>query len=271
MKEPHGQGRAGHPGPESCGEVRKGVAEALIAGSAGERSSREIATSTAPALLGEAEGDTCGDAIASARASGRGRRSSACTGTLCTGTGGSHDPAGEDEGPERDEKAKGRTASMNRCRKSDSARVREKHSNKVGGPALCTAEGVEGRGLAKGNSGEQNALRTQSREQGALSALEPVREGATRDKRARSEGHALLARRALRGHDPRQEPDVVVAPSGSLRGAAPKSRPYRDRLGVDSRKSEFEIGRHSVDIRFTRWVSKSSLAGCPNLRAGEFL
>jgi hypothetical protein len=45
-------------------------------------------------------------------------------------------------------------------------------------------EGVEGRGLAKGNPGEQNALRTQSREQGALSALEPVREGATRDKRA---------------------------------------------------------------------------------------
>jgi hypothetical protein len=26
----------------------------------------------------------------------------------------------------------------------------------------------------------------------------------------RSEGHALLARRAPGGHDPRQEPDVVV-------------------------------------------------------------
>jgi hypothetical protein len=271
VKEPHGQGRASHPGPESCGEARKGVAEALTVGSAGERSSREITTSTAPTLLGEAEDNTGGDAITSAGERGRSRSSSACTDTPHAGTGGSHDPAGEDEGPERDEKAKGRTASMAGWGKSDSPLLPEKRSTKVGGPALCAAEGVEGRGLAKGNSGEQNALRTQSREQGALSALEPVREGATRDKRARSEGHALLARRALRGHDPRQEPDVVVAPSRSLRGAAPKSCPYRDRLGVDSRKSEFEIGRHSVDIRFMRWVSKSSLAGCPNLRAGEFL
>jgi len=89
--------------------------------------------------------------------------------------------------------------------------VPEKRSNKVGGPALCAADGVEGRELlAKGNSGEQKALRTQSREPGALSVLERVREGAKRDKRAWSEGHALLARRALRRHDPRQEPDVVV-------------------------------------------------------------
>jgi hypothetical protein len=65
VKEPHGQGRGSHPGPESCGEARKGVAEALTAGSAGERSSREITTSTVPALLGEAEGNTGGDAIAS--------------------------------------------------------------------------------------------------------------------------------------------------------------------------------------------------------------
>jgi hypothetical protein len=39
--------------------------------------------------------------------------------------------------------------------------VPEKRSNKVGGPALCAADGVEGRELlAKGNSGEQKALRT---------------------------------------------------------------------------------------------------------------
>jgi hypothetical protein len=49
--------------------------------------------------------------------------------------------------------------------------VPEKRSNKVGGPALCAAEGVEGGELlAKCNSGEQKALRTQSREQGAPSA-----------------------------------------------------------------------------------------------------
>jgi hypothetical protein len=111
VKEPHGQGRASHPGPESCGEARKGVAEALTAGSAGERSSREITTSTAPALLGEAEDNTGGDAITSAGERGRSRSSSACTATPRAGTGGSHDPAGEDEEPERHAKAKGRTAS----------------------------------------------------------------------------------------------------------------------------------------------------------------
>jgi hypothetical protein len=96
MKEPHGKGMGIHPGSESCGEAREGVAEALIAGSAGERSSREITTSTVPALLGEVEGKSGGDAFASARASGRGRRSSACTDTPRAGTGRSHDPAGED-------------------------------------------------------------------------------------------------------------------------------------------------------------------------------
>jgi group II intron reverse transcriptase/maturase len=43
---------------------------------------------------------------------------------------------------------------------------------------------VEGRGLAKGNSPECNALRTQSRE-GALSALERVRQAAKNDKKQR--------------------------------------------------------------------------------------
>jgi hypothetical protein len=42
------------------------------------------------------------------------------------------------------------------------------------------AEAVEGRGRAKGNSPERNALRTQSR-RGTPSALERVRQGARRD------------------------------------------------------------------------------------------
>jgi hypothetical protein len=155
MKEPHGKGRASHPGPGSCGEAREGVAEAWTSGSAGERSSREIWTSTVPTLLGVAEGNTGGDAVASARGSGRSRSSSACTDTPCAGTGRSQDPAKEDEGPERDEKVKGRTVSMDACGKSESPMVPEKRSNKVGGPALCAAEGVEGRELlAKCNSKE---------------------------------------------------------------------------------------------------------------------
>jgi RNA-directed DNA polymerase len=45
-------------------------------------------------------------------------------------------------------------------------------------------EGMEGRGLAKGNPRQQNAPRTLSRD-GALSALERVREAAKRDKQVR--------------------------------------------------------------------------------------
>ena len=56
-----------------------------------------------------------------------------------------------------------------------------KSPNKVGQP---TAEGVEGRGLAKGNLPQQNAPRIQSR-QGALSALERVRQAAVRDRKMR--------------------------------------------------------------------------------------
>src|SRR3990172_3556350 len=49
-------------------------------------------------------------------------------------------------------------------------------------PAHPTAEAVEGRDLAKGNSRQQNASRTQSR-MGVYSALERVRQAAQRDKR----------------------------------------------------------------------------------------
>src|SRR5437667_1887270 len=65
--------------------------------------------------------------------------------------------------------------------KSDRPGVQKKPLNKAGTPA---AEGVEGRGLAKGNSSQQNASRTPSRT-GALSALERVRQAARRDKRMR--------------------------------------------------------------------------------------
>ena len=69
---------------------------------------------------------------------------------------------------------------MNERRKSDRPVVPEKPLNKTGQPV---AEGVEGRGLAKGNSREQNAPRTQSRS-GAPSALERVRQAARKDRKA---------------------------------------------------------------------------------------
>jgi len=65
----------------------------------------------------------------------------------------------------------GRNPMMNGHGKSHSPIVLTKPPNKAGETA---AEGVEGRGLAKGNSRGQNALRTQGRVS-AQSALERVR------------------------------------------------------------------------------------------------
>jgi RNA-directed DNA polymerase len=65
--------------------------------------------------------------------------------------------------------------------KSDSPAVPEKSPNKAGQPA---AEGMEGRGLAKGNLPQQNTSRTPSPAD-ALSALERVRQAAGKDKKLR--------------------------------------------------------------------------------------
>ena len=59
--------------------------------------------------------------------------------------------------------------------------VPTKPPNKAGRPA---AEGVEGRGLAKGNPRQQNTTRTQGRED-VQSALERIRQAARRDKKVR--------------------------------------------------------------------------------------
>src|SRR5260370_30234828 len=63
--------------------------------------------------------------------------------------------------------------------KSDRPTVPEKSPNNAGQPA---AEGMEGKGLAKGNLKQQNAPRTPSRKD-ALSALERVRQAARRDRK----------------------------------------------------------------------------------------
>jgi RNA-directed DNA polymerase len=65
--------------------------------------------------------------------------------------------------------------------KSDSSVRPTKSLNNAEEPA---AEAMEGRGLAKGNSPEGNAVRTQGRED-ALSALERVRQAASRDRKQR--------------------------------------------------------------------------------------
>jgi hypothetical protein len=71
---------------------------------------------------------------------------------------------------------------MHDARKSDGPVVPAKSSNKA---EQSAAEGVEGRGPAEGNMGEQNAPRTQRRIEGAPSALDRVRQRARQDRKAR--------------------------------------------------------------------------------------
>jgi RNA-directed DNA polymerase len=70
---------------------------------------------------------------------------------------------------------------MNGPGQSDRPVVPAKSPNNA---ARAATEGMEGRGLAKGNPSQQNVPRTLSRD-GALSALERVREVAERDKQVR--------------------------------------------------------------------------------------
>lgn len=71
---------------------------------------------------------------------------------------------------------------MNGQGKSDSPIVPGKSPNKGGATAGPSAEGMEGRGLAKGNLGEQNRFRAQHRSD-LQQALERVRQAAARDRR----------------------------------------------------------------------------------------
>ena len=83
--------------------------------------------------------------------------------------------------PGRIGKAGGHTPMMHDGGNSDRPNVPTKLPNKAGRAA---AEAAEGRGLAKGNTSQQNASRTQCRTS-ALSALERVREAARRDRKAK--------------------------------------------------------------------------------------
>ncbi len=70
---------------------------------------------------------------------------------------------------------------MNGPGKSDRPVVPTKQPNKAGKPG---AEVVKGRGLAEGNTDEQNASRTQSRND-VPNALDRVREAARKDRKAK--------------------------------------------------------------------------------------
>src|SRR6266446_4032769 len=164
MKESHGEGVATHTDPESCVTVREDGREALTGERAGRVFSRErTSLRDADAMESRAVRDPVHAPTHLAREPGeplsaRWRWTS---------------------GPRRE--VQGRTSTMNGQGQSDRPVVPAKFPNKAGRPA---AEGMEGRGLAKGNPNQQNAPRAQHRD-GALSALERVREAAERDKTVR--------------------------------------------------------------------------------------
>ena len=162
MEESHRKGVANHPDPESCGVGRKGSAEALTGVCAGVVLSREINDPGAPTPLLDAEGNTRRDVNASSSWAQRGRRPSACTETPYAETGRSHGPPRIDGTVERTGKAVGRAPVMYARGKSDSPIVAGKPPNKNWG-APQFAEGVEPRGLTKGNLPWQNGFRTLSR------------------------------------------------------------------------------------------------------------
>jgi group II intron reverse transcriptase/maturase len=86
------------------------------------------------------------------------------------------------DGPEgRVGKATGRTPTMHGSEESDRPIVLMKSPNKPGQPG---AEVMEGRGLVKENTGQQNTLRTLRRE-GVPNALDRVRQAAQRNKAER--------------------------------------------------------------------------------------
>ena len=115
---------------------------------------------------------------------------------------------------------------MNDRRESDRPVVPGKSPNKVRG-APRTAEGMEGRGLAKGNSAKQSRTRAQNRRV-LTQALDRVRQVVFRDE--------IHVPRKACAFDLRQEPSAVVPLAGICAGGGPKGpflpRPHRARSAL---------------------------------------
>lgn len=90
MQEPHREGVAFHPDPESCVVARKGAIEALTGAQAGRVLSCEIFATGVPTLFSKAEGHIHARAIASVRETPRSLRPLAGLETPCAGTGRPH-------------------------------------------------------------------------------------------------------------------------------------------------------------------------------------
>ena len=213
MKVLHEEGVAIHLDPESCGDVRKDDTEALTGERVSPVLSREIVTRIQGARAVKAgEGlhradrqrEVCPDPARSETRSERGRIPCGNRETLGL-------TAGRwTRGPRRE--PQGGTTAMNGHRESDNLIVPAKLPNNAPG-APDAAEGVEGRGLAKGNLVEGDRRRTQSRDR-LQQALERVRQSVRRSK-----GGILTWRHGC-ASDPRQEPGAGDPHAGIWAGGA---------------------------------------------------
>ena len=163
MKEPYNEGIANHVGPESCAGGGNGMGEALTGVHAGWVLSRERPNRSGRrrCCLGRKTISVTSLRRDVNRAP-RGRRPHARMEALRTRTGRSHEPALPDGGMVRAVNPKGNTTAMHGYGKSDNLIVLKTFPNKRD-DASFPAEGIEGRGLAKGNLLERNKYRIQYR------------------------------------------------------------------------------------------------------------
>ena len=181
MKESYAEGPASHGDPESCVRAREGSGEALTGAHAGGVLSREIRHTQgadAVVLSGRQHPHERNGELMETPA--RSKTSSMCGNSMHENRETSLPPPGDGPGG-RVGKSVGHDPTMHGNEESDRPIVPVKSPNKLGQPE---AEAMEGRGLVKENTGQQNALRTQCRE-GAHSALDRVRKAAQRNKAER--------------------------------------------------------------------------------------
>ena len=163
MKELYNEGIANHIGPESCAGGGNVMGEALTGVHAGWVLSRERFNGPGRRRCWQGRKTISATSLRrDVSRAPRGRRPHARKEAFRTRTGRSHEPALGDGDKVRAVNPKGNTTAMYGYGKSDNLIVPQTFSNKVI-VATITAEGSEGRGLAKGNSLGGNKYRTQYR------------------------------------------------------------------------------------------------------------
>ncbi len=160
MKESYAEGPASHGDPESCVRAREGSGEALTGAHAGGVLSREIRHTQgadAVVLSGRQHPHERNGELMETPA--RSKTSSMCGNSMHENRETSLPPPGNGPGG-RVGKAVGHDPTMHGNEESDRPIVPMKSPNKTRQPV---AEAMEGRGLVKENTDQQNTLRTQQR------------------------------------------------------------------------------------------------------------